>query len=137
MDAPGKYSPKPSRIAFSWRRDGKVIARAKGASYTLKRDDVGHRIQVHVLVRRKHYQPETVVRSELGHRRGDRRATVGEGRADLVMGETVDESHMFTQEFWDERYAASDRVWSGRPNPRLVEHAADLTPGMAIDVGLR
>lgn len=42
---------------------------------------------------------------------------------------------MFTQEFWDERYAARDHVWSGRPNPRLVEHAAELPPGMAVDVG--
>jgi SAM-dependent methyltransferase len=42
---------------------------------------------------------------------------------------------MFTQEFWDERYAASDRIWSGQPNPRLVEHAAALMPGMAVDVG--
>jgi SAM-dependent methyltransferase len=47
----------------------------------------------------------------------------------------MDESHMFTREFWDERYAASDRVWSGRPNPRLVEHASELMPGMAVDVG--
>ena len=42
---------------------------------------------------------------------------------------------MFTREFWDERYTGSDRVWSGRPNPRLVEHVADLMPGMAVDVG--
>lgn len=36
--------------------------------------------------------------------------------------------------FWDERYAGSDRVWSGRPNQRLVEQVADLTPGTALDV---
>jgi SAM-dependent methyltransferase len=47
----------------------------------------------------------------------------------------MDESQMFTQAFWDERYAASDRVWSGQPNPRLVEHAADLPVGVAVDVG--
>ena len=40
-----------------------------------------------------------------------------------------------TKEFWDERYAGSDRVWSGRPNQRLVEQTADLTPGTALDVG--
>ncbi|WP_435768923.1 class I SAM-dependent methyltransferase [Nocardioides sp. SYSU DS0651] len=39
-----------------------------------------------------------------------------------------------TAEFWDERYAGSDRVWSGRPNARLVEQTADLTPGTALDV---
>ncbi len=42
---------------------------------------------------------------------------------------------MFTQEFWDERYAGSNRVWSGKPNQRLVEQVAGLTPGRAVDVG--
>lgn len=41
----------------------------------------------------------------------------------------------FTREFWDARYAGSDRVWSGRVNARLAEHAADLEPGCALDVG--
>jgi len=36
--------------------------------------------------------------------------------------------------FWDERYGGSSRVWSGRPNQRLVEQVADLTPGTALDV---
>ncbi|WP_205475220.1 cyclopropane-fatty-acyl-phospholipid synthase family protein [Nocardioides sp. SYSU D00038] len=49
--------------------------------------------------------------------------------------EEVDLDAMFTQEFWDERYAGSDRVWSGRPNQRLVEQVEDLEPGTAIDVG--
>jgi SAM-dependent methyltransferase len=40
-----------------------------------------------------------------------------------------------TADYWDERYAGSDRVWSGNPNRRLVEQAADLTPGYALDVG--
>ena len=39
-----------------------------------------------------------------------------------------------TAEFWDERYAGSDRVWSGRPNTRLVEQVSDLDPGTALDV---
>ena len=49
--------------------------------------------------------------------------------------EEPDEAHIFSQQFWDERYAAHDRVWSGRPNPRLVEHATELPPGLALDVG--
>ena len=49
--------------------------------------------------------------------------------------EEPDEAHVFSQEFWDERYAAHDHVWSGRPNPRLVEHATGLSPGVALDVG--
>jgi SAM-dependent methyltransferase len=46
-----------------------------------------------------------------------------------------DETAMFTREFWDERYATSARIWSGNPNPRLVEHVSALAPGTAIDVG--
>ncbi len=42
---------------------------------------------------------------------------------------------MYTQETWDARYAESERIWSGRPNQRLVEEVADLTPGRALDVG--
>lgn len=49
---------------------------------------------------------------------------------------TLDELRQaLTREFWDERYAGSDRVWSGRPNQRLVEQTADLTPGQAADIG--
>jgi SAM-dependent methyltransferase len=36
---------------------------------------------------------------------------------------------------WDERYVASDRIWSGDPNGALVAEAADLPPGRALDVG--
>jgi SAM-dependent methyltransferase len=46
-----------------------------------------------------------------------------------------DAAHMFTQETWDARYAESDRLWSGRPNPRLVEQVGGLPPGDALDVG--
>jgi SAM-dependent methyltransferase len=46
-----------------------------------------------------------------------------------------DEADMFTQQFWDERYAGSTRVWSGKPNQRLVEQVAGLAPGRALDVG--
>lgn len=34
---------------------------------------------------------------------------------------------------WDTRY--SDRVWSGRVNPRLPERVAGLAPGRAVDIG--
>ncbi len=42
---------------------------------------------------------------------------------------------LVTREFWDARYGASEQVWSGNPNQRLVEQVADLTPGSALDVG--
>lgn len=51
-------------------------------------------------------------------------------------GATLDQLRQaLTREFWDERYAGSERVWSGRPNQRLVEQTTDLTPGLACDVG--
>jgi SAM-dependent methyltransferase len=42
---------------------------------------------------------------------------------------------MFTQRYWDDRYAGHRHVWSGRPNPYLLTEATDLAPGRAIDVG--
>ncbi len=41
----------------------------------------------------------------------------------------------FSPASWDERYAGSDTVWSGDPNPQLVTEAGRLTPGTALDVG--
>ncbi|WP_052850212.1 bifunctional NAD(P)/FAD-dependent oxidoreductase/class I SAM-dependent methyltransferase [Streptomyces avicenniae] len=36
---------------------------------------------------------------------------------------------------WDERYAQSERVWSGEPNTELVRHVTALPPGRALDLG--
>lgn len=36
---------------------------------------------------------------------------------------------------WEERYAAAESVWSGRPNPVLVGEAAGLEPGRALEAG--
>ena len=36
---------------------------------------------------------------------------------------------------WDARYAASEQLWSGSPNPALVDAAASRTPGSAVDIG--
>lgn len=38
-------------------------------------------------------------------------------------------------DFWEQRYAGSDRVWSGRANAALVDVAAGLAPGRALDLG--
>jgi SAM-dependent methyltransferase len=46
-----------------------------------------------------------------------------------------DVADLFTQETWDARYSESDRIWSGRPNPRLVEQLTGVPPGDALDVG--
>lgn len=40
-----------------------------------------------------------------------------------------------TQEFWEQHYGKSDRVWSGRANPVLVSTVESLTPGTALDLG--
>lgn len=39
------------------------------------------------------------------------------------------------RQFWEERYRSTQRVWSGRVNPRLAEVAAGLPAGRALDVG--
>lgn len=38
-------------------------------------------------------------------------------------------------EFWEDRYARSGRVWSGRANPTLVDVVEALTPGRSLDLG--
>ena len=38
-------------------------------------------------------------------------------------------------ESWDERYAAVERLFSTEPDPALVELAAALRPGRAVDLG--
>ncbi|MGA8257866.1 MAG: class I SAM-dependent methyltransferase [Nocardioides sp.] len=53
-------------------------------------------------------------------------------------GHDISLADMFTETFWDERYASSTRIWSGKPNVRLVEQVAPLTVpagGTALDVG--
>ncbi|XVQ15552.1 class I SAM-dependent methyltransferase [Spirillospora sp. CA-255316] len=39
------------------------------------------------------------------------------------------------EQFWEEFYGKSDRIWSGRPNPLLVREVSDLPPGTALDLG--
>jgi SAM-dependent methyltransferase len=36
---------------------------------------------------------------------------------------------------WDQRYAGTERVWSGQPNGALVTEVAGVEPGRALDVG--
>ncbi len=38
-------------------------------------------------------------------------------------------------DFWEERYASSDRVWSGQVNRVLADVAVNLAPGRALDLG--
>jgi SAM-dependent methyltransferase len=54
---------------------------------------------------------------------------------DVPHDDPDDDLRMLRQDFWDERYASRPQVWSGRPNPHLVERARELAPGRALDVG--
>lgn len=38
-------------------------------------------------------------------------------------------------EFWEDRYAEKEQIWSGEPNSILVEVVSALTPGRALDLG--
>ncbi|MFE7662891.1 class I SAM-dependent methyltransferase [Streptomyces celluloflavus] len=40
-----------------------------------------------------------------------------------------------TEEFWDARYRAAERIFSGRPNDALVRETAPLRPGTALELG--
>ena len=48
---------------------------------------------------------------------------------------TPDVAALLGQELWEAHDRSTERIWSGNPNPRLVEHVADLTRGIASDVG--
>lgn len=39
------------------------------------------------------------------------------------------------RDFWETRYADSERVWSGRVNATMSSLVADLPPGRALDLG--
>jgi len=39
------------------------------------------------------------------------------------------------ERFWEDHYYRRERVWSGRPNPALVDVVGSLRPGTALDLG--
>jgi SAM-dependent methyltransferase len=42
---------------------------------------------------------------------------------------------MEAERFWEGHYRGRERVWSGRPNPVLVDVVGSLRPGTALDLG--
>jgi SAM-dependent methyltransferase len=46
-----------------------------------------------------------------------------------------DAGRMSDEQAWDQRYAESDRIWSGQPNVVLVAEVSGLPPGRALDLG--
>ena len=49
--------------------------------------------------------------------------------------DVADLSDLYAKDFWDDRYASAESIWSGNPNPQLVDQVRDLTPGTALDIG--
>lgn len=45
------------------------------------------------------------------------------------------EMPVMDERFWDERYGQSEAIWSGNPNPQLIDEVSDLPAGTALDVG--
>jgi 2-polyprenyl-3-methyl-5-hydroxy-6-metoxy-1,4-benzoquinol methylase len=43
--------------------------------------------------------------------------------------------NLSAEEMWDARYSENGQIWSGRPNVVLVQEAAQLVPGRALDLG--
>ncbi|NYI04701.1 class I SAM-dependent methyltransferase [Allostreptomyces psammosilenae] len=39
------------------------------------------------------------------------------------------------EEFWEDRYNSSDRLFSGNPNSALIRETSAVTPGRALDLG--
>lgn len=64
-----------------------------------------------------------------GQRRGPDAGDEATGRP------VVDGVDVAATEFWEDRYAASSRIWSGRVNAVLRDVVADLGPGRALDLG--
>jgi SAM-dependent methyltransferase len=46
-----------------------------------------------------------------------------------------DASGASAEEYWDTRYSANDRIWSGKPNALLIREVSELSPGRALDLG--
>lgn len=65
---------------------------------------------------------------------GDASEVGGTIDADLVDDDLRTEHPSGNQADWDHRYGG-ERMWSGNPNGTLVEEAAGLAPGRALDVG--
>jgi SAM-dependent methyltransferase len=67
---------------------------------------------------------------EAEQRRGD--ATLSD---ELHAGHQEGRGDVEAERFWEDHYRQRGRVWSGRPNPVLVDVVESLPPGTALDLG--
>jgi SAM-dependent methyltransferase len=65
------------------------------------------------------------------HRHGH----AGRREAEHPQANTADTAPRWDAAFWDQRYGASDALWSGHVNAVLRDEAAGLPAGRALDVG--
>ncbi|KAA9394893.1 methyltransferase domain-containing protein [Kocuria coralli] len=61
-------------------------------------------------------------------------ALVGED-FDRAAGDPANWADLLPSDYWEHRYTAADRMWSGQVNHVLAGVAADLQPGWALDLG--
>lgn len=59
----------------------------------------------------------------------------GKERMGTMHDELHDEGGSEAERFWEGHYRVRERVWSGRPNPVLVDVVGPLAPGAALDLG--
>jgi SAM-dependent methyltransferase len=54
---------------------------------------------------------------------------------ELHAGHRAGRGDVEAERFWEDHYSRRGRVWSGRPNPVLVDVVGSLRPGTALDLG--
>jgi SAM-dependent methyltransferase len=54
---------------------------------------------------------------------------------EIHAGHRGDRGDVEAERFWEDHYRRRGRVWSGRPNPILVDLVGSLSPGTALDLG--
>ena len=53
---PGRVSPGDAKVTYTWLRDGEAVAGARGTTYELGRDDIGHDMSLQVTVAKKRWR---------------------------------------------------------------------------------
>ena len=67
--AKGIWLPAPDEVAYRWFADGTEISGATGATYKVRRDDVGKKITVAISGTRAGYAPLTLTSNGIVARR--------------------------------------------------------------------
>ncbi|WP_408898596.1 DUF3152 domain-containing protein [Nocardioides sp. R1-1] len=103
---PGAWSPAPERVGYQWLRDGVPIPGAVGRRHAIAPEDVGHRLDLLVVVGATGYA-DTAVQVSVGrvkHRVGVRRTVrySVRTRGDVGGAEAVADFRRLAQETYDD-----------------------------------